>query len=264
MLQCNISRKFIFFFVLCVSFANIAHAELRDLPQLTVLSTPSLSNVLTQVARDYSAKNTITVTTSFEADGEQVDRIKEGSPADIIITSHPQWMSELKQRGLVDIYSIDNLMQNNLCLTASTNSAVSRYSIDLDAPLEKKIKFILDRAFIVIGDPVYSSLGVYTLQALSAIKMEEKVLSRAIRAGGAENAYLIAKGQHAGIIFCSDLRSNAELMNLGVFPNEIYEPVIYQIAVVAGENMELAREFIDYLKLPETQIIFKNQGFVVK
>ncbi len=249
--------------ILCFG-VNTAHAELKDLPQLTILSSPSLDRVLTKVARDYSSQREVTVTTSFEPDSEQVERIREGNPADIIITSHAQWMSDLKQRGLVDIYSINNLVRNNLCLTASTNSAVSRYSIDLDASLEKKIDFILDRAFVVIGDPVYSSLGVYTLQALSALDAEERVLSRAIRAGGAENAYLIAKGQHAGIVFCSDISGNEELMQLGMFPEEIHEPIIYQVAVVAGENMERARNFIEYLNKPETQKIFKNAGFVVK
>lgn len=241
-----------------------AHAELRDFPQLTILSTPSLDRVLTQISRTYSAEKQITVTTSFEADSEQADRIREGSPADIFISSYPQWMTELKQQGLVDVYSITNLLYNNLCLTASVHSAVNREHVKPDSTISELLDLILERAFIVIGDPVYTSLGIYTLQALTALDAEKKVLSRAIRGGSAENAYLIAKGQHAGIVFCSDIPDNPELIKLSVFPEDIHDPIIYQAAVVAGENMALARDFIEYLKTPEAQKIFQTHGFIVE
>jgi molybdate transport system substrate-binding protein len=241
-----------------------ARAELRDLPQLTILSTASLSTVLTDISRTYSSEKEITVTTSFDAGPEQADRIISGNAADVFISSHPTWMDAVKQKGLVDVHSITNLFSNELCVTSSIYSAASKQILAPGNSLTELFDLVLERAFIVIGDPAFTSLGIYTLQTLAALDIEKKVLSRAIRAGSAENAYLIAQGRHAGILFCSDLIDNKELVRLATIPSNLHDPIVYQAAAVAGENMALARDFINYLKKPETQKIFQAHGFVVE
>lgn len=245
--------------------ASNAHAELRDLPQLTILAPSSMTQVMTRIARDYSAEKSVTVTTSFDVAYEQAESISSGSPADVFITAHPQWMTDLKQKGSVDVYTITNLMRNSLCLTSSKNSNISARLATENLSITDLLQAVANRTLLVIGDPTYTSLGLYTLQTLKALKMDQLLLPHAIRAGTADHTvYLIANGNKAGITFCSNAYENPELNILAKFPENLHDPIIYQAAVVAGENMGLARDFIAYLKLPRVQKLFTKYGFVVE
>ena len=39
--------------------------------------------------------------------------------------------------------------------------------------------------------------------------------------------------------------------------------IFYQALVIAGNNMEVAREFLKFLKTPQSKEILKENGFIV-
>lgn len=256
----------IIIFLLCISIPSMhAHAELRGLPSLTVLAASSLTNVLTDIARAYSVKKGITITSVFDASSELADTIEHGSPADIYISAHPKWMQQLKQKGQIDVYSLANLTKNKLALAVPKGSKLVGF-LDPSLPPYELFEQVFSRSLLVIADPDTVPLGIYTKQFFSNVKEQywDKASGLMIRAGSARQAlYLVAKGNAAGVVYFTDAWQNDEVELIAVMDDRLYEPIIYQVAVVAGEHMSYARDFVSYLKTTEARLIFAKYGFVI-
>ena len=256
--------------ILCLILTiNSAQAELRDLPHVTVLADSSLTNPITELIRLYSQENMITVTASYDESFDQARKIKEGESADIFISSHPVWMSEIKQMGLIDVYSLSNLVQNKLTLAISKKSRLNNYPIPKEG-LEKKIKYLSDRSIMVFGEPESTSLGIYSKGLMSNLdknpngNLWDELKGKMLHSLSAKNnLYLISQGETSGITYYSDVHKNDEVSVLEVIDEDLYDPILYQAAVVAGENMAAARGFLKFLQSKEAKKIFHEYGFVV-
>lgn len=247
-----------------------AKAVTHDLPQVTILAASSISEPLTELTRIYSKKQNIIVTASFDGTAEQARKIEQGEQADIFISSHPFWMSVLKQKGLIDVYSLTNLVRNKLALTISIKSSLNALPIP-GAGLISKLNYLNSRTIMVMGDFDDSALGLYTKQTIQNIdsrehtKLWEKLHNKIIPSPSAKNTlYLIAHGETAGITYYSDTYNNKEVNVLHVIDNSLHDPIIYQAAVVAGENMTLARDFLIFLQSEQAKQIYKKHGFIVE
>lgn len=247
-----------------------ANAITHDLPQVTILAASSLSEPLTELTRIYSKKQNIIVTASFDGTAEQARKIEQGEQADIFISSHPFWMSFLKQKGLIDVYSLTNLVRNKLTLAISVKSNLNISSIK-EKSLVTKLNYLKSRTIMVMGDFDDSALGLYTKQTLQNIdnkehvKLWETLHNKIIPSPSAKNTlYLIAHGETAGITYYSDTYNNKEVTVLDNIDDSLHDPIIYQAAVVAGENMTLARGFLIFLQSPEAKQIYKKYGFIVE
>lgn len=247
-----------------------AHSQTHDLPQITVLAASSISEPLTEIARIYSRQKNIIVTTSFDGTAELARKIEQGEQADIFISAHPQWMTDLKQKGLLDVYSLTNLVHNKLALVISTKSSLNK-SIKDGNKFSKNLKYLNNRTIMVMGDLEDSALGLYTKQAIQNTDIKEGtnlwglVPRKIIPSLNAKNAlYLISHGETAGIVYHSDAYNNKEVKILNVIDSNLHRPIIYQASVVAGESMSLARDFLVFLQSEQAKEIYKKYGFIVE
>lgn len=247
-------------------FPITANSATADLPQVTILAASSLSQPLAELTRIYSKKHNIIVTASFDGTAELARKIEQGEQADIFIAAHPFWMAVLKQQGLIDVYSLVNLMRNKLVLVTSKNSSFDLAKLEKMTLLEQ-LSYLNLRTIMVMGDMYDSALGFYSKQAMQNldINLSTKLQNNIIPSPNAKNAlYLIAHGETAGIIYYSDAYNNKEVKILNNIDNSLHEPIIYQAAVVAGENMSLARDFLAFLQSNEAKNIYKKYGFIVE
>ncbi len=178
-------------------------------------------------------------------------------------------MAELKKMGLIDVYSLTNVVKNRLVLAISSNSKWAK-SVPEDGTLAAKLDFLLNRAIMSTGDPASCDIGLYTKQAIMrtdevrGTKLWNNFNSKTIKSPNSKyNLYLISHGETAGIIFASEAYKNKEVKVLANLDEKLHDPIIYQAAVVAGESMSNARGFIDYLKSEDAKKVFKKYGFVV-
>lgn len=262
------SKYLLILFFLLSQFS--AAAESRDPPQVTILAASSFSGPLTEITRLYSKQKNIIVTASFDGTAEQAHKIAQGEQADIFISAHPFWMSELKQKGLIDVYSLTNLVRNKLTLVISEKNALSGAKA-LEKGVASQLSFLNKRTIMVMGDFGDSALGRYTKQAIQNTdaagnhNLWNALHNKIIPSISAKNTlYLIANGETAGITYYSDSYNNKEVKVLNVIDESLYDPIIYQGAVVAGENMSLARDFLLFLQSPEAKTIYKKYGFIVE
>ncbi len=262
------NKKIILLFVILVCTAGFASADIRGLPNLTVLASSSMTAPLTEIIRIYSREKNITVTASYNSTSEQAWHIEEGESADVFISSHPYWMAELKQMGLIDVYSLTNLVKNKLVLITSTKGKLNEYPIPGEG-LEAKLQFLGNRTIMAFGDPNDTALGRYTQQTLESLDKKNgtnlwpTIGNMTIKSPSAKNCiYLIAHGETAGIAFYSDAMNNSEVRILNVIDDDLHDPIIIQAAVVAGENMTSARDFLNFLQSDNSKKIFKKYGFI--
>lgn len=249
----------------CLLLPLQSHAALRNLPSVTVLAASSLTNVLTELASLYSREHNVTISTSYEASGYLASEIIAGESADIFISAHPQYVTDLKQRGLLDVFNIKDIAHNRLAIIASpelqARKNISQEEID-NASIFKKLQ---GRAIPVIADGSESALGIYTEQSLEALGQWDSVQSYAIRAANARRAlYLISKGKTLGITYLTDAVNNPEVEILATLPDNLHEPISYQGAVVAGENMDQARNFLHFLTTAQAKTIWRKYQFIVE
>ncbi len=122
-----------------------------------------------------------------------------------------------------------------------------------------------------MGDFDDSALGFYSKQVLQNLDIQqnsnqwENLRNKIIPSSNAKNVlYLITHGETAGISYFSDSYNNQEVNVLSVIDDNLHEPIIYQAAVVAGENMTLARSFLIFLQSNEAKQIYKKYGFITE
>ncbi len=254
----------IFFTVLLV---KNSYADIRGLPSITVLAPSSLTQPITELITIYSRSNNITVTATYGATPEQASRISDGEPGDVFISAHPSWMLDLKQKGLIDVYSLTNLVKNQLTLVASKNSFF-KYGPVSGNSLASKLSYVNSRSIMVIGDPNETALGLYTKETITNLdnkngtNLWQSFDRKTIKSSNSQNnLYLISHGETAGITYYSDAYNNPEVAVIATINDDLHDPIIYQAAVVAGENMTLARGFLKFISSTESKAIFRKYGF---
>lgn len=263
--------KIIVFLIFCISsITSYAGPTItaNDLPNLTILADSSLTGPLTEIIRRYSRDHHVTITASFEDTSEQAIKIAEGENADIFISAHPHWMTELKQQGLVDVFSIANLVRNRLVLVSSVEYRLGK-NLNKDMDSFQQILYLNNKSLMVLSDPDNTALGLYSKDAidnlgnLKEVSLWNKVKNNIIRASSAKDClYLITHGKRTGIIYASDAYLNKEVALLSTLDDNTYDPIIYQAAVVAGENMKDARELLEFLRSKPVTDIFIKYGFL--
>lgn len=254
--------------LLLFSFVANANADMRGMPSISVMAASSLTEPITEISRAYSRKNNITVSTAFGATSDQSTSIQAGDSADVLISAHPSWIAELKKMGMIDVYSLTNIVKNQLVLVGSSKSKFVK-TPPADTSLSGWLTYLLNRTIMTTGDS-NTDIGLYTKQSLMKLddlkstKIWNNFNSKTIKSPNSKyNLYLIAHGDTAGIVFASEAYNNEEVKILAEVDEKLHDPIIYQAAVVAGENMTNARGFIDFLKSDEAKNIFKKYGFIV-
>lgn len=249
--------------------ASIAHAtDIRGLPSVTIMASSSLTKPMSQLVRQYSAENIMTVAASFDSSSYLAEKIAEGQEADIFISSNQEWLIELKQLGVLNVNSVTTLMENQLVLVASNHHpATKNYS---NAPNAEQIladiaSNKLAAPVFVVGDMESVALGKYTQQYLENTDFLKAIKPYFLPVGSSSKAlYMVAKGGHIGIIYASDAHNNDEITVLATIDPTLHDRIIYWAAVVIDEQMEHALQFLNFLKKDSTKELFHHYGFIIE
>lgn len=228
----------------------------------TVLASTSLTEALSELVRIYSAESDTTVTAIFADPETLLNTIISGDSADLILLEDDAILNRLEQQGLLAVGTETIIAGNRLVFVASKSHRYSRkFLTTLPFPtfLEN-----YDELEIVVPDPDAVATGRAIQQALEKAGVWKKFLPALVRAGSEKNAlYLIAKGSRTGAVYYTETLNNPEVITLSEVPQDMHEPLYYKAAVVAGENMELGREFLGFLQSEPAKQLLMKRGFSV-
>lgn len=254
-----------FTILILIIFTNISLANTKELSNLTIFAPSSIALPIVEISRIFSKEENISIATSFEQTALQVDKISKNTSADIFISANQVWISKLKQQGLIDIYSLTNILQNNIALVLNKKN-LKQYKNLLEKSLKYQIDFLSKSDLLIISNPNNTSLGLYTKQILQSLyqqNLANYIIKRASIASNSRNITTeISNSKKFGILYSSDLENHPEIKVIHNFSYKTHEPIIYQAAVIAGENMSKSREFVEFLKSKKALTIFKKYGFL--
>lgn len=253
------------FGVLCLGLAFIA-APVRsaNAPQagaaprpLTVFAASSLTDVLQQVGKAYTAETGRSVRFSFAASSALARQVEGGAPADAFVSADQEWMDYLAQRQLIERATRVDVAANSLVLVAPAAS-----------PLQLKIApgFALASALgagrIATGDPASVPVGRYARAALTKLGVWSSVAARIVPADNVRTALnFVARGEAPlGIVYATDARAEPRVRVVDTFPADTHAPITYPAAATRSGG-EAGARFVRYLAGERAQGILRQAGF---
>jgi len=227
---------------------------------LTVFAAASLTNVMEEVGKAFTAGSGVSVRFSFAASSALARQIESGAPADAFISADQEWMNYLADRKLIQAATRGNIVTNSLVLVAPAESQVSLKI----APGFALVPALGANGRLSTGDPESVPVGRYARAALTKLGVWDGVANRIIAADNVRTALnFVALGEAPlGIVYATDVRGNARVRVVDTFPADTHEPITYPAAAVARAGTD-AGAFVQFLRSTGAQAIFRKYGFGV-
>ncbi len=235
----------------------------KKVNNITVFSESNMTFPLVKISRLYSAASDSTVSINFNNPTELIKNIGDGESADVFIASHSDWIDDLKQKGWVDVYNLANVAKDKLVLiTSKKNSKINVSKITQLSDIKAILKEINNQKLALIVDPSLTSLGKYTDAILKEnVKFNSRIYHRALEDKKSVIDFINENDEYLGIVLASSVKNYNDILVLKTITNsEIY----YQALVIAGPNMDRARDFLKFIKSDQAKNIFAGNGFVVE
>jgi len=214
---------------------------------LTVLISTSVKTQIAEKIRNYSRSRGVRIVTFFADPSELVRDISEGGRADYVISDNPYWIEQLRQQGLIEYNSRKVLFEPSLkmyCNRLLSGSKEWGDGVDL-----KKYLAVAGNK-IAVCDPDKCALGGYVEKLLAKVGVDVQKSSKVIIMSSASAAHKLVEEEESVCTIDYDFVNIASLKN--VFVAEISNAkdvkVEFTSAVVAGENMDAARDFDKYIR----------------
>lgn len=226
--------------------------------ELTVFAAASLTDVLEEVGKAYTARSRVPVRFSFASSSALARQIESGAPADTFISADQDWMNYLAGRNLIAVATRTDIVTNSLVLVAPADSKL-QLAIAPRFPLAQALG---RNGRIATGDPESVPAGKYAKAALTYLGVWDSVASRIIAADNVRTALnFVALGEAPlGIVYATDAHGNARVRVVAVFPAGSHDPITYPAAATTRGGAEAAA-FVSFLRTEEARNIFRKYGF---
>ncbi len=234
----------------------------NNVRNLIIYAEPNLFVALTKIARIYSQNYAVNVAVNFNSSLDFINEIDSGEPADIFISAHPIWIETLRQKGLIDVYNIGYIANDELVLvTSKNNKELSPKLFKKNIMLEEALRLLDENKNNLIIDHEGSSSGIFAKNFLQNFTFENLNIFTKLYEDRNSLVHDLKNDNNAfGILFESQIRKNKDLQ---ILARKKDKNIYYRALVIAGDNMEVAREFLNFLKNPVAQKIFKENNFVI-
>lgn len=233
-----------------------------DISTIALIADSSLAAPLADIVRDYTRSAQVAISASFETVQTQEKEVAEGAAYDILITARPKLIESLKQLGLVDIYSEAAIARNALVLVSSDRSTFS-VSLADHFPLVPIINTLGLRPGFVLGNPETLYEGSMARDALRRYDVLEDMEAYTLYEKELPEIVSLVKDQNSfAMMYASDAQQVAGLRIIDTVPQDMHPPIIYYAVVLAGDQMEGGRAFVEYLKQASAQKTFTRYGFL--
>ncbi len=226
-------------------------------PALTVFAAASTTDVVIELGRGFADAS---LRTSTGPSSGLARQIRDGAPADILVSASRQWVEYLQRAGAIAGEPVPVGKNRLVCVVAHGSALLQAPPTDAAALAERIARG--DR--IAIADDGVPA-GEYARQSLAKTGAMPAVRPHLVALDDVRSVVrAVATGQAvAGFVYATDARS-AEVEELFAFPPRSHEPIEYVAAVTSTSTRpELAREFLEYLASPAAIAVLTEAGFDV-
>ena len=226
-----------------------------DSRELLVFAATSLTDALTEIERAYEESVGVDLLISYGGSQTLARQIESGAPADVFISAGAGPVTLLENARLVAQDSRRSLLVNRLVV-------VARPGVPEPASLSDLAQ--RDYRRIALVNPNLAPAGAYTRDALSNYGIWDAIQGKVVFGADVRVTltYVETGNADVALVYATDALTTPDLSVLDIVPEGSYTPIVYPaIAVSGSEDIEVAMEFIEYLRSKSSVDIFRRYGF---
>ncbi|OON75641.1 molybdate ABC transporter substrate-binding protein [Streptomyces tsukubensis] len=215
---------------------------------LTVLAASSLTDVFATAGKTYEKENPGTeVKFSFAGSQELAAQVKQGAPADALVTADTKTMDGLKS----DTGSPTVIAKNRLVI--ATGKGNPKKIDNLKELADPKLKVVLAASEVPVGR--------YSKQVLDAQKIDVKPVSQEPNVRAVLSKVELGEAD-AGIVYKTDAATATDKTDAIAIPDAQNAVASYPAATLkTSTHAQAAAAFVKWLSTPEAQKILQGAGF---
>lgn len=232
----------------------ITNTSFAEQSTIKVFAAASLTEVMTTLAKQYSAQHSVQVQTVYGGSGMLAKQLEQGAPADLFISADVKWMDYLKGKHLLQEATVRSWLGNRLVMVIPVNQ-VRQIVPERSAS---------ERGYWCTGDTISVPVGIYAKQALTYMGWWEKVKDRLVSTQDVRATLSLVEREECdiGIVYATDALVSTKVKIAGEFPQNSHEPIVYPIAVMTQASSS-AQGFYDYLQTVAARKVLTQFGFVL-
>lgn len=225
--------------------------------ELIVSAAASLTDAMDEIKTAYETTNeNVKITYTFGSSGSLQQQIENGAPADVFVSAATKQMDALMDKGLIIEDTRKEFLENKIVLIVNkNNTAISDFD-DLKLSEVKQI---------ALGEPESVPAGQYADEVLKNIGIFDDIKSKAVYGKDVKEVltWVETENADAGMVYSTDAKISDEVKVVATAPEGSHKSIYYPGAVVKdSENVEAAKEFVNFLYSSEAKPIFEKYGFV--
>ncbi|MBV2144290.1 molybdate ABC transporter substrate-binding protein [Falsochrobactrum sp. TDYN1] len=243
-------KKLVAAFLVLIATTGVTVAYAAE--KVTVFAAASMKDVIEETARQFKVRDGMEVVASFASSSVLAKQIEAGAPAQIFISADLDWMDYLDGRNLIDKDSRKIIAGNALVIAAQKDALLG------------DTRELLGAGRFAMGDPSNVPAGKYGKAALEKLGLWGEVEKNAVFTENVRVALqYVSRGEvKASIVYASDRMAAPELVEAYRFPASSHAPILYPAALIAGNESDAAKAFLDFLESNAGQAVIKDKGFV--
>jgi molybdate transport system substrate-binding protein len=235
-----------------------ADPDHRSGKSIIVFAAASLTDVLGEIDRAYTAKTGVQVKASFAASSALARQVENGAKAEVFFSADEEWMDYLAQRRLLQPKTRHDAIGNRLVMIAPVGST-AKVALNKGFSVSKELG---DTGRIATGDPDSVPVGKYAQAALMNLGAWNDLSRRLVRAENVRAALAyVARGEAPlGIVYETDALAEKRVKVVGMFPEDSHPAIRYPISATTAATPEAAR-YVEFVRGRESAAIFRKYGF---
>nr|WP_240492309.1 molybdate ABC transporter substrate-binding protein [Vibrio genomosp. F10] len=250
----------LFWAVIGLHLMPVAYAK----ENITVFAASSLTNVLSEIARDYQQDHKVNIRLSFASSSALARQIVYGAPADIYFPANQKWLDYVIEQKAVDANSRVTLLNNSLVLIASESSdlLVENHVSEFQP---SSLVDSLQGGRLAIGDPDHVPVGEYAREALMYYQQWDTIKSHVARANNVRGALVLVERGEAplGIVYQTDAIISSKVRSIATFSPQSHDAIEYPMVMVSDEPSKTSQAFFQYLQSEDAKAVYIRHGFGV-
>jgi molybdate transport system substrate-binding protein len=255
-------------FVLSLSIAILSVTS-AFAATITVFAAASLKESLDDAAKSFEQLTGDKVVISYAASSALAKQIENGAPAEIFFSADTDWMDYLIEKKQIRSESRVDLLGNRIVLISPATPTAAAAPMNT-APLVIAANFPLAQALgnnrLSIADPKAVPAGKYAKAALESLGVWASVEQKLAPAENVRAALaFVARGETPfGVVYKTDALAEKRVRIVDTFPPFSHVPIVYPVALTNLGKSEPAIAFLNFLKAPQTRVIWEKYGFTVR